>query len=137
MTAPGNRLAAAALDLVGCRFRLHGRDPGSGLDCIGLLAAAMNRAGMPVTLPTGYPLRLRALEGWLPDPADLGFETAELPFRPGDVVLLAPGPAQFHLAIAAAPDGWVHAHAGLRRAVHAPALPVVPIILHWRLAPSR
>lgn len=136
MSAPADRLAAAALALTGCRFRLHGRDPQTGLDCIGLLAAALDRAGLPAALPTGYPLRLRQLGRWLPDPAGLGFASASAPFLPGDVVLLAPGPAQFHLAIAA-PDGcWVHAHAGLRKVVCDAVLPAAPILHHWRLALS-
>lgn len=34
-------LAEAALSLVGTRFRLHGRVAETGLDCVGLVAAAM------------------------------------------------------------------------------------------------
>ena len=37
----GAALAAAAESLVGTRFRLHGRDPDTGLDCVGLLAASL------------------------------------------------------------------------------------------------
>jgi cell wall-associated NlpC family hydrolase len=129
-------LAAAAKVLVGTRFRLHGRDPATGLDCIGLFGAAMAASGRPLTLPTGYPLRLRALHGWLPDPAELGFTATEPPFAPGDVVMLVPGPAQFHLAIAAPDLGWVHAHAGLRKVVHDAALPMGTLIHHWRLLPA-
>ncbi len=132
----GAALAAAATVLVGSRFRLHGRDPATGLDCIGLLAAALAGCGRPVILPTGYPLRLRSLSGWLPDPCACGFAAAEPPFKPGDVVMLEPGPAQFHLAIAAPVLGWVHAHAGLRRIVHDAALPAGPILHHWRLLPA-
>jgi len=67
MTA--RRLARAAESLVGTPFRLHGRDPRAGLDCIGLFAAAMQRTGTPVTVPTGYTLRVSDLARWLPDPA--------------------------------------------------------------------
>lgn len=132
----GQALAAAAAALVGSRFRLHGRDPETGLDCIGLLAAALAGCGRPLTLPTGYPLRLRALSGWLPDAAACGFCAAEPPFLPGDVVMMQPGPAQFHLAIAAPERGWIHAHAGLRRVVQDCDLPAGPIIHHWRLLPA-
>lgn len=135
MTGPD--LAAAALALVGTRFRLQGRDPATGLDCIGLLGAAMAACGRPLTLPTGYPLRLRALGSWLPDPAASGFARTEPPFTPGDVVMIEPGPAQFHLAIAAPGAGWVHAHAGLRKVVHDPELPKGPMTHHWRLLPTR
>lgn len=129
-------LAQAAQSLVGARFRLHGRDPDTGLDCIGLLAAAMRLIGSPLVLPSGYPLRLSDLSAWLPDPAQCGFAPAFEPFRPGDVVMLLPGPAQYHLAIAADDGGWIHAHAGLRRVVHDPNLPAGPISHHWRLAPG-
>jgi len=129
-------LAEAAVALVGARFRLHGRDPSTGLDCIGLFAAAMAASGRPLALPSGYPLRLRSLAGWLPDPAACGFALAAPPFAPGDVVMVEPGPAQFHLAIAAPGGGWVHAHAGLRRVVHDSDPPAGTILHHWRLLPA-
>ena len=131
------RLARAAKDLIGTRFRLHGRDPATGLDCIGLLVAAMARGGQPIAVPTGYPLRLRDLTQWLPDPAACGFAEACKPFRAGDVVMIQPGPAQFHLAIADRALGWIHAHAGLRRVVREAALPAGTITAHWRLRQTR
>ncbi|MBS0481884.1 MAG: hypothetical protein JSR96_06955 [Proteobacteria bacterium] len=133
MTCRAEQLGAAAQHLVGCRFRLHGRDPATGLDCIGLLAASLKACGIPADLPAGYPLRLTAIDPWLPDPETLDFAAVQPPFLPGDVVLLIPGPAQFHLAIAATDGGWIHAHAGLRRVVHSPCLPGGPVIGHWRL----
>ena len=130
------RLARAAQQLVGTHFRLHGRDPQTGLDCIGLLAAAMARAGQRIAVPTGYPLRLRDLAQWLPQPAELGFALAEPPYQAGDVVMVQPGPAQFHLAIADPALGWIHAHAGLRRVVRDAALPGGTPLHHWRLLPD-
>lgn len=130
----GNDLAAAAQSLVGTPFRLHGRDPQSGLDCIGLFGAAMACAGFPVTLPNGYPLRTLAPEAWLPAPESCGFATAEGVTKPGDVLLMRLGAAQVHLAIVAA-QGWVHAHAGLRRVVCGPPLAEARITHRWRLAP--
>lgn len=132
----GAALAQSAADLVGTRFLLHGRDSATGLDCIGLLAAALAGAGRAVSLPNGYALRMRDPAGWLPPPEALGFASAEPPFLPGDAVLLRLGAVQVHLAIAALDGGWVHAHAGLRRVVHQPVLPDGTILHHWRLAPS-
>jgi cell wall-associated NlpC family hydrolase len=132
MTTP-LRLARAAEALAGVPFRLHGRDPATGLDCIGLLGAAMARAGRPMALPSGYPWRLRDLAQWLLPPASCGFSEARGPVRPGDAIMLQPGPAQFHLAIAARDLCWVHAHAGLRRVVISNDLPAGPIVAHWRL----
>lgn len=132
----GADLARAAQELVGTPFRLHGRDPRRGLDCIGVLEAAMARGGQPISLPTGYTLRLGDLAQWLPDPAGLGFTATNDPVAPGDVIMLQLGPAQFHLAIAAAPNGWVHAHANLRRVVLTQQLPEGRIAHHWRRTPA-
>ena len=133
MTA--SELATAAEGLVGTRFRLHGRDPATGLDCIGLFAAALAGAEPKVDLPTGYTLRLTELSQWLPEPARTGFAEAAPPFEPGDVVLLRPSAAQVHLAIAGH-TGWVHAHAGLRRVVRQPEKPFGEVLHHWRLIPQ-
>lgn len=129
---PG-RLAREAEGLVGAPFRLHGRDPATGLDCLGVLAAAMARAGRPIEVPTGYALRVSRLDAWMPDSLTCGLRPAKGRFAPGDVVLLQPGPVQFHLAIADRRLGWVHAHAGLRKVVRDTALPAGTIIHHWRL----
>ena len=129
-------LAREAEKLIGCPFRLHGRDPDSGIDCIGLLAAAMAGAGRPIVLPTGYPLRLNDLTRWLPDPAQCGFAVADMPFEPGDVVLTRPGPGQVHLAIAGLALSWIHAHAGLRRVVSQTEIGPGSILHHWRLSPT-
>lgn len=131
----GAALAGAAAALVGTRFRLHGRNPQTGLDCIGLLGAAMAAIGRPLALPAGYPLRIKSLHLWLPDAASCGFAAVDGPARPGDVVLLVPGPAQFHLAITGPEMGWIHAHAGLRRVVCQPQIPDGRIVHHWRLSP--
>lgn len=129
----GHALALAAADLVGVPFRLHGRDPRHGLDCIGLLGAALARIGRRIALPDDYPLRLARPDDWLPDSTACGFVLAAPPFAPGDVVLLRPTAAQVHLAIVGHGETWVHAHAGLRRVVIAPARPTGQILHHWRL----
>jgi hypothetical protein len=57
----GDELAAQARALVGAPFRLHGRDPETGLDCLGVLAAALAACGISARLPNGYVLRNRIL----------------------------------------------------------------------------
>lgn len=133
----GAELAEAAEQLIGTPYRLHGRDPTTGLDCAGLLAAAMTLLGRTIALPTGYGLRLSDLARWLPDPARYGLAPAARPVRPGDVALFQPGPGQYHLAIAAS-DGasWIHAHARLRRVVRDPGPPAGAILHHWRPIPA-
>jgi cell wall-associated NlpC family hydrolase len=130
---PGAALAAATTALAGVPFRLHGRDPAHGLDCIGLLEAALSATGRAVTLPCAYALRNTDISGLIPAPASFGFGAVNGPVQPGDVVMTRPGPAQFHLAIATADGTFVHAHAGLRRVVIQPGPLPGPQLAHWRL----
>lgn len=133
MTPAPDAFAAAAEGLVGTRFRLHGRDPRFGLDCVGLVAAALERCGGPARAPTGYALRQSDIAAHLPFAPIAGFLPASGPARRGDLLLLRPGPAQYHLAIARDAVGIVHAHAGLRRVVVQPLAPAQSIARLWRL----
>lgn len=128
-------LAEAAERLVGIPFRLHGRDPVFGLDCVGLVGAALAAIGRPVRLPNGYRLRATSVGHLLEQAAFAGIVEILGAARPGDVLLMRPGPVQHHLVIAGAEGGFVHAHAGLRRVVLTPALPW-RVERQWRLLPS-
>lgn len=130
----GTALATAATSLVGCRFRLHGRDPATGLDCIGVLAAALTAIGHEARFPTGYHLRTDRFEQ-LPNLAAVhGFDPAGGALLPGDILFTRPGPGQLHLLIAAArADACIEAHAGLGRVVLSAGLPADPVLYHWRL----
>lgn len=129
----GKDVATAALALVGTPFRLHGRDPRSGLDCVGVLAAAL---GGETGLPNGYALRCRTLPDVPAIMAALGLTEASGDTQPGDVLMLRCAPCQFHFAIAAAADRIVHAHAGLRKVVLGPLPDAWPVIGRWRLPSS-
>lgn len=130
--APGDRVAAEAALLIGTPFRLRGRDPATGLDCIGLAATAMHRAGIAVAVPAQYALRNRDIGSCLRFGAQAGLTAVSGAFMPGDLVLVIPGPAQHHLIIAAHARSYIHAHAGLRRVVLSPGPPTWPIAAHWR-----
>jgi len=134
MSGAGAQLAAAALALVGTPFRLHGRDPATGLDCVGLLAAALAGSGRPVQLPCDYRLRNRSIASLLDLARSAGFEAVAEPIEAGDVLLVRTGPAQHHLLIATPGQGFVHAYAGLRRVVVTPGPLAWPAEYHWRLA---
>jgi lipoprotein Spr len=110
---------------VGARFRLHGRDPADGLDCVGLAAW-----GFEMEAPRGYALRtgdaghvarLIAAAGLVPAADE----------RAGDLLLMASGPGQLHLGIATE-LGFIHADAGLRRVVERPGVPPWPVVGRWR-----
>lgn len=135
---PGAAFAAAAAALVGTPFRLHGRDPQSGLDCVGLVACALRKCGRAVVAPEGYALRATRLDPLLAFATRNGF--ASLPddavARPGDLLLLAVSPIQAHLAIVLDGPRFVHAHAGLGRVAVERGAPPWPIRARWRLQPE-
>ena len=64
----GERIAAAALALVGVPFRLHGRSATTGLDCVGLALVSLRGANASVPDPPPYRLRAGAapmVPGWM------------------------------------------------------------------------
>jgi cell wall-associated NlpC family hydrolase len=128
------RLANAARRFAGSPFRLHGRDPATGLDCIGVLAAALKDAGMPAPLPTGYSLRSRSIAGLETIAAQCGFGPATGAIEAGDVVLAQPNACQFHLLIALEQGSFVHAHAGIGRVILSAWPQDWRIVSHFRLA---
>ncbi|TCD06840.1 hypothetical protein EYB45_03965 [Erythrobacteraceae bacterium CFH 75059] len=136
MITPQERLALAARALVGTPFRLHGRSPETGVDCVGLLGCALGAIGRPAALPTGYALRNATIARHLACFAGAGFRQVggADPVAVGDVLLTRPGPAQHHLMIATGPDAFVHAHAGLRRVAEWHGAPADPLHSRWRLA---
>ena len=128
----GAELVRAARGLIGVAFRLHGRDPQHGLDCIGVLEAACVACGLSCRLPNAYTLRSRSLPPLAPLAARLGLREADGEIAAGDVLLLRPHSCQYHLAIAAG-GGWIiHAHAGLRRVVEGPLPAAWPLAGRWR-----
>ena len=133
-TPPSTPIDAAAVTaraaaLVGTRFRLHGRDPRYGLDCVGLVAACLETAGVRVAAPTGYALRGGRLETF-----DAAFARGGLarldPARPvpGSVALARIRGVQWHLALAVENGAFIHADAGLRRVALTPPPAPWPII---------
>ena len=133
----GADLASAARMLVGAPFRLHGRDPSTGLDCLGVLAAACAACGCRARFPVCY--TLRAVNP-LPHAAlvrELELRETSGAVEAGDVLLLRPGPCQHHLAIATGAGLFVHAHAGLRRVVEAPLPAAWPALARWRPVPAK
>lgn len=131
--SPGAALAEAALALEGTRFRLHGRHAETGLDCIGLLHAALAAIGRKPVLPNGYRLRSRVVPALAPIAVRNGFAAVTGRVTAGDVLSIGVGGCQHHMMIAIGGSGFVHAHAGIGRvALHLGALPGT-LTGHWRL----
>lgn len=130
--ADGEAIARAASALIGTRFRLHGRDPDYGLDCIGVVGEALAGAGFRIRTPHDYSLRNSRIAGFLQFAGMAGLQPAQLPAIAGDIVLTRPGPAQFHLLVYTGQNTFIHAHAGLRKVARMPGPLHDPIIHHWR-----
>lgn len=133
MSGARRAFAAAAESLVGTPFRLHGRDVGRGLDCVGLVVVALKLIGRGAPAVQGYGIRNLEYESFLAvlDPA--GFVPIKGPLATGELVIVRPGPAQLHLLVAAHSGGFVHAHAGLGRVVATPGPLAWPHIGRWQL----
>lgn len=113
----GLHFADRARALVGTRFRPQGRDPATGLDCIGLVAACFDIPSERV--PRDYRLRGGDLSRIK---REMGEHFRRVPLakrRPGDVLLFSISAEQAHLAVGT-PEGLVHADARLRRIVERP-----------------
>jgi len=120
--------AERARALVGRPFRLQGRGTG-GLDCVGV---ALMTYGMPSDcVRRNYRLRgnhEKEARAFLSE----GFRhVSSTRLSPGDLMLMKVAPDQLHLAVRTG-DGFVHAHAGLRRVVETPGMPDVPVIGIYR-----
>jgi hypothetical protein len=120
------------MTLLGAPFRLHGRSPETGLDCVGVVAACLFAADYRFETPTDYRLR-----GDFEGRAHAFF--ADSRFRnvddgswiAGDILLLRPGPRHIHFAVLAHVAA-VHAHVGLGRVVLTPLPLPYGNITQWR-----
>lgn len=140
MSSAGETLAKEAGRLIGTPFRLHGRNPETGVDCVGLVSAAFSRMGRRFDPPSRYALRNRSITPLLDRLAELPacrLERGDLAQQTGDICLCTLGSGQHHVVIRAGPAAgravsFIHAHAGLRRVVQTPGSPPWPILASWR-----
>lgn len=136
MTEIGQRIADAAVNLIGAKFRLHGRDPKTGLDCVGVVFCSLKSAGLAPSAPVNYGLRNRSDKQFLRHFYSSGLCPVSGRLTAGDVIFAKAGPAQFHLLIATGPATFVHAHAGLRRVVNMRGQLAWPEQQIWRCTQS-
>jgi hypothetical protein len=125
--------AARARALVGARFRPQGRRE-DGLDCVGVILATFDIAADQVR--RDYRLRGNGMDE-VRQQLDRQFRRVPgTQLRAGDVMLLTAGEGQPHLAVRTA-EGFVHAHAGVRRVVETPGEPQWPLVGVYRKRRSR
>jgi murein DD-endopeptidase / murein LD-carboxypeptidase len=113
--------------LLGVPFRLHGRDPAIGLDCVGLVALVHDRVA---DAPTGYALRTSRQAEWMVLLDGLFIRNAGADISVGDVVMLCTGPATVHLGIWTG-TSLIHADARLKRVVETPPPLPWPVLATW------
>ncbi len=113
---PGEKIVEAARSCVGAPFRLQGRDPATGLDCIGLVLFAARAVGFADNTDADY--RLTENPARLDD-ALLAAQLIPLGFTEimaGDVLRFTAGGTPLHLGIATG-AGVIHADIRFRRVV--------------------
>ena len=109
-------MIAAARQCLGVRFRLQGRNPATGLDCIGLMLWSASAAGLSIADQNDYVLH--------DDPGRLDAALAASPFiragtgapQAGDIARFEHAGLALHLGIIT-PATLIHADARLRRVV--------------------
>ncbi len=126
----GEAIAARAMTQIGTTFRLHGRTPDVALDCVGLVAFAID-AGEVIR---DYSLKGTKIDFILSYMDSIGLNplAQSTSICDGDIAIVTCSPQQFHLMIRAA-NGWVHSHAGLRKVVHTPGASPWPIVAVRRM----
>lgn len=133
MNGDGARFGEASLRLVGSPFRLHGRDPATGLDCVGVVLASLQAIGRIAPATPRYSLRNTDVDALLALLPQAGFLEAHGSARTGDLLLLKPSAGQFHLGIVSTGGGLIHAHASLGRVVETPPPLAWPMLRRWHL----
>ena len=121
-----DEIVARARALIGTRFRPQGRSATEGLDCVGLVALAIEARNAPCD----YALRGGSVRRLGEELAAAGL-TPVATMKAGDVLLLTPGQGQLHLGLFTG-TGLVHSDAALRRVVERPLPLPWPLLGIWR-----
>lgn len=112
----GQKIVAAARTCLGAPFRLQGREPKTGLDCIGLVLFAGRAIGFSCTADAHYCLteKPERLDDALLASALMPLAFADV--AAGDVLRFTAGGTPLHLGIATG-AGVIHADIRFRRVV--------------------
>ena len=120
---------ARARSVVGVRFRPQGRDPSTGLDCVGVVTRAF---AIPAeTCARDYRMRGEHLRQMHRELSKRFCRVGDGCRAAADILICAVRADQMHLVIEC--DGsFIHADAGLRRVVETPGEPPWPIVATFR-----
>jgi cell wall-associated NlpC family hydrolase len=110
------KFAQAAEACLGARFRLQGRDPATGLDCVGLIVWCAQQCGLTVSHQPAYTLTSRP-DALLHELEAAGFclQDKLVPVL-GDVIVFCMDNQLHHVAVATR-AGMTHADMRFRRVV--------------------
>ena len=120
----GEQAVARARALIGTRFVAQGRDPAIGLDCAGLALRAY--AIDPAGISDDYRLSGAHRSAILRFAGAQFRRVSRRRLRCGDLLLLQPGVAQWHLGIWTG-EGLIHADLASRRVVERPGAVAGPV----------
>lgn len=133
MSLMSDEIIGRARSLVGVKFRPQGRDPLTGLDCVGVILRA---TAIPDSL-VRRDYRLRGAHS-----AEIESALSRWFFRldsnqscRGDIMLFGISSEQSHLGVNCG-GSFIHADASLRRVVETPMPPLWPIAAQYRLRTS-
>lgn len=127
MRPPPDQIVARARALIGTRFRPQGRSAAEGLDCVGLVALAVDARAVP----RDYALRGGTAQRLAAELAAAGLKAAGA-MSAGDVLAFAPRQDHLHLGIFTG-SGLVHGDAALRQVVERPLPLPWPVLGVWRV----
>lgn len=133
MTQSANAFAAAAERCLGVPFKLHGRNPRFGLDCIGLVIHSLSESTGTEHQTKPYRIRNTDYSHLLSGASCLGFGKIDSPVIRGDVLAVIPGAGQMHFAIVSGPRLLIHSHAGVGKVVKTPGPLPWPTLHKFRL----
>lgn len=129
MTLSARDIVGRARSLTGTPFRPQGRDPRTGLDCVGL---AMHAFAIPAeSIRRDYRLRGAHREEMERELLRFFRRIPVTKLRPGDLLVCAVSAQQLHLAVQS-DRAFIHADARLRRIVETPGKPAWPIASAFR-----
>ncbi len=112
---------------LGIPFRLGGRDPATGIDCIGLVALVFGKVG---NAPKGYAMRGASLARWAGELDRNFLRRTDDAMQSGDIALLETGPSTWHVGVWSG-NALIHADVRRGRVVETPAPLPWPVIGIW------
>lgn len=129
MIRSADEIIRRARSLVGVRFRPQGRDPQTGLDCVGVILCAFGLSADEVR--KNYRLRGQHLQELLSELSRHFRRIAVSASSGADVLVCSPSDDQFHLAVSCG-ESFVHADSRLRRVAETPGRPLWPCVATFR-----